>query len=98
MIDEIRLVVAPFYLWVKAFHVMSAALWGFSTVVAWTCYLKPALRSARRHPDDAGLRATGDAECYERTLDAHWTFFRVTEPVVAVLVPGMFLLAIIKPF
>ena len=28
----------------------------------------------------------------------HWTFLRVTEPIVVVLVPTMFVLAIAKPF
>jgi hypothetical protein len=28
----------------------------------------------------------------------HWRFFRITEPLVQVLIPLMFVLAIVKPF
>lgn len=46
----------------------------------------------------ARLRAAGDAERYERAMDWHWLFFRVTEPLVLVLIPTMFVMAIVKPF
>lgn len=175
MIEEFRMAVAPFYPWVKAIHVLVAAVWSFSTTVAWSFYLKPTLRSALKHPDDAvrrarrddfmerfdrgaslehialvilvltaflmlwigqvdltrwsfitamlwigiivilpmeafdiylshlgankaRVRATGDLERYEQVMALHWTFFRVTEPIVIVLVPAMFVLAVAKPF
>ena len=175
MIEELRAVIGPFYLYVKALHVLSAAIWSFSTAVAWAYYLKPALRSARAHPDDArrqarrdefmdrfdrgaalehyafvvllvtaGLllwladvdltrwsfvtlkvwigilvilpmevfdiylshlggnkvrvRAEEDPARYEQVMEWHWTFLRITEPIVIVLVPSMFVLAIAKPF
>jgi hypothetical protein len=44
------------------------------------------------------LRALGDTEGYERAMDWHWKFLRITEPLVIVLVPTMFLVAIVKPF
>ena len=46
----------------------------------------------------AKVRATGDTERHERMMDWHWLFLRVTEPLVIVLVPAMFFLAIVKPF
>jgi len=175
MIDEIRLAIGPGYLYIKALHVLSAAIWSFSTTVAFSFYLKPALRAASRHPDDPALRArrdefmrrfdkgaslehiafvilvitaalmlwigrvdlmrwsfisamlwlgilvilpmeafdiylshlggnkkrlhlAGDRERYERAMDWHWKFLRVTEPLVIVLVPAMFVIAIAKPF
>jgi hypothetical protein len=175
VIEEIRLAIGPGYLYIKALHVFSAAIWSFSTAVAWSYYLKPALRAARRNPDDPALRARrdefmrrfdkgaalehvafvflfltaalmlwisqvdlahwsfisamlwigilvilpmeafdiylshlggnktrllalGNAERYERAMDWHWKFLRVTEPIVIVLAPAMFLIAIVKPF
>ena len=175
MVEELRLAFGPYYLYIKALHVVSAALWSFSTAVAWGFYLKPALRAARRHPDDPArrarrddfmrrfdrgawlehvafavlvvtaalllwvgqfdlvrwsfvtlmlwigvlvilpmeildiylshgggnkerLRARGDEARYERAMDWHWAFLRVTEPLVIVLAPAMFVIAIVKPF
>lgn len=175
MIEELRAAIGPYYLYIKAFHVLSAAIWGFSTAVAWAYYLKPALRAARRQPEDATLRsrrdvfmqrfdrgaslehvafvvlvltavsmlwvaqvdltkwnsvtallwlgiliilpmeavdiylshlggnkarvrATGDSERYELMMERHWKFLRITEPVVLLLVPAMFVIAIAKPF
>ena len=173
--DELRTAIGPWYGYIKAIHVLAAALWSFSTAVAWVHYLKPALLAARRAPDDESarirrnefmerfdrgaavehgalavlvttallllwigqvdltrwsfvaakfwlgvavivpmeaidlylshgggnkerIRATGDDAHYERMLEWHWRFFRVTEPIVVVLVPTFFVLAIAKPF
>jgi hypothetical protein len=175
VIEELRAAIGAYYLYIKAIHVLSAAIWGFSTAVAWAYFLKPALSAARRHPEDATLRtrrdvfmerfdrgaslehvafvllvltavlmlwvteadltrwsfitallwlgilvivpmeavdiylshlggnkarvrATGDRERYEQMMDWHWKFLRTTEPVVIVLVPAMFVIAIAKPF
>ena len=175
MTEELRTAILPAYLYIKAVHVLSAAIWGFSTAVAWAYYLKPALRAARAHPDDparirrrnefmdrfdrgaafehyafavlvatsvlmlwlanvdltrwsfvtakvwigvliilpmeafdiylahlggnkAKVRATGDDARHELVMGWHWTFLRVTEPVVILVVPAMFVIAIAKPF
>lgn len=175
MIEELRVALAPYYLQIKWLHVMSVAIWGFSTAVAYAWYGKPLLRASYRHPDDAELRArrddwmdrfdrgaamehyalivmvvtalamlwiaqvdltrwtfftamlwvgivvilpievadiwlahmggnkarlraAGDEERYERVMAWHWLFLRVTEPIVVVLVPTMFYLAVVKPF
>jgi len=175
VIEDLRTAIGPYYLYIKAIHVLSAAVWGFSTAVAWAYFLKPALRAARRHPEDATLRArrdvfmerfdrgvalehvafallvltavlmlwitgadltrwsfvtallwlgililvpmeavdiylshlggnkarvraAGDSSRYEQMMDWHWKFLRFSEPVVIVLVPAMFVIAIAKPF
>jgi hypothetical protein len=174
-VEEIRAALAPWYPYVKALHVMAAAVWAFSTAVAWVFYLKPALRRAALQPDDreacarrdhylelfdrgaivehvalavlvvtaltmlwlarvellrwsfvtaklwigvfviapmeaidiylshlggnkAGIRRTGDLARYERMVRHHTTFLRVTEPIVVVIVPLLFVLAVAKPF
>jgi hypothetical protein len=174
-VDEIRTALAPWYPYVKAVHVMAAAVWAFSTAVAWVMYLKPALRRAARAPEDlearerrdrylelfdrgvlgehvafavlvvtalallwlgrvdlgswsfvtaklwigilviapmeavdiylshlggnkAGIRRTGDRARYERMVRRHTRFLYVTEPIVVVIVPLLFVLAVAKPF
>ena len=46
----------------------------------------------------AGIRRTGDLARYERMVRHHTTFLRVTEPIVVVIVPLLFVLAVAKPF
>ena len=175
MVEEIRTLLGPYYHYIKAVHVIAAALWAFSTAVAWVFYLKPALGRAARAPGDreararrdlylelfdrgaivehvalgvlvvtalamiwlgrvdltrwsfvtaklwigvvvivpmeaidiylshlggnkARIRRTGDMARYERMVRHHTTFLRVTEPIVVVLVPLLFVLAVAKPF
>lgn len=40
------------YLNIKFLHVISVAMWSFSTAVAYRDYIVPAFKSAGRHPDD----------------------------------------------
>ncbi len=175
MLDELRIAIAPYYLHIKWLHVVSVAIWSFSTAVAYVFYLKPALIASYRAPEDDALRArrddwmdrfdrgaafehyalfvmvataflmlwiaqvdltrwtyltamlwigvfvivpieatdiwlahlggnkvkvraTGDVERYERVMAWHWRFLIITERIVVVLIPGMFYLAIVKPF
>ena len=175
MIDEFRIVLAPWYLHIKWLHVMAAGVWSFSTAVGYVMYLKPALRAARAHPEDdvrrarrdemmerfdrgalgehyalavmvatallmlwvggadltswnfvtaklaigvlvilpmeaidihlshlgankERIRATGDRDRYEQAMARHGLFLRITEPLVVVLIPAMFFIAIVKPF
>jgi len=46
----------------------------------------------------ARIRRTGDQARYERAMAQHRLFLRVTEPLVMVLIPLMFVLAVVKPF
>ena len=175
MAEELRALLAPWYGYIKAVHVIAAALWSFSTAVAWVFYLKPALRRAALAPGDGGARArrdhylelfdrgaivehvalgvlvvtalamlwlgrvdltrwsfvtaklwlgvvvilpmeaidiylshlggnkaairrSGDMARYERMVGHHTRFLYVTEPIVVVLVPLLFVLAVAKPF
>ncbi|MCG8591628.1 MAG: hypothetical protein MJE66_20210 [Proteobacteria bacterium] len=50
--EELRLAITPYYLYVKAVHVLAAMVWAFSTAVAWAFYLRPAFKAALRDPDD----------------------------------------------
>jgi len=174
-LEELRQTLGHYFLYIKALHVMSVAVWSFSTAVAWVWYLKPALTAARARPDDplrrarrdefmdrfdrgaalehyafailvstaiamlwingvdltrwsfvtvkfwigvfvilpmeaidiylshlggnkARVRAAHGQLNHERMMEWHWIFFRVTEPLVVVLIPTMFFLAILKPF
>ena len=46
----------------------------------------------------ARIRASGDLARYERVMDLHWLFFRITEPIIVIVVPIVVLLAVAKPF
>jgi hypothetical protein len=46
----------------------------------------------------AAIRASGDTARYERFMDLHWLFFRVTEPIIVIVVPIVVFLAVAKPF
>jgi uncharacterized membrane protein len=175
MLDELRLLLAPHYAWIKALHVLAAMIWAGSTAVAYAFYLKPAFRRVQHRPGDAAaraernrlmerfdrgvalehlafpvlvvtalamlwlgsfelgrvsyltvklwlgvlvflpmeivdiylshlgghkatIRASGDTARYERFMDLHWLFFRITEPIIVIVVPIVVLLAVAKPF
>lgn len=44
---------AEYYLVLKFVHLVFAAIWAWSTSVAYTNYLLPMVRDFQRHPDDA---------------------------------------------
>jgi uncharacterized membrane protein len=46
----------------------------------------------------ARARRRGDTARYQRLMDVHWIFFRITEPIVAFVVPVVVYLAVAKPF
>jgi hypothetical protein len=43
------------------------------------------------------IRATGNMQRYEVMIRFHWQFFRVSTPLIIVLVPLVFYLAVTKP-
>ena len=46
----------------------------------------------------ARARRSGNLARYRRSMRQHWVFLRVTEPVIALLVPFVIYLAVAKPF
>ena len=44
------------------------------------------------------LRKAGDPERFEKIVQWHWKFFRVTTPFVAIFIPAIIFLAVVKPF
>lgn len=44
------------------------------------------------------IRLRGELGRYEQVMRWHWTFFRITEPIVVVFVPLIVFLAVAKPF
>lgn len=44
-----------------------------------------------------GIRQAGDMEKYESMVRFHWKFFSVVTPLVAVLIPTLIFLAVVKP-
>lgn len=58
--EELRTALTAYYPQIKWLHVVSAAVWSFSTAVAYSWYLKPVLRASYRHPENTGLRACRD--------------------------------------
>ena len=45
----------------------------------------------------AKIRAAGNPQRYETMIRFHWTFFRITTPLITVFVPLLFYLAVTKP-
>lgn len=44
------------------------------------------------------IKKSGDMERYEKMIRVHWKFFIVTTPLVAIFIPTIIFLAIVKPF
>lgn len=173
--DALTGLLAPWYAQLKFLHVISVAMWSFSTAVAYRDYIVPAFRAVEHHPHDeariarrndfmerfdsgailehvafpllvvtglcmmlaggwsldsftwfaakmlvvllifvpieivdyyishfggqkARIRRSGDMARYERFMAIHWTFFKVTAPLIIIFVPTAYYLAIVKPF
>ena len=78
--------------------------WSFVTAKLWIGILVIAPMEAidiylsHLGGNKAGIRRTGDLARYERMVSHHTRFLYVTEPIVVVIVPLLFVLAIAKPF
>jgi len=93
MLEEARAALLPFYLCIKALHVLVAMPWAFSTAVAWSFYLKPAFRRVARDPSDAEARAQRDR--YMELFDRRAAIEHVCFPI---LVATALLMIWIKEF
>lgn len=174
MIDMIRDVFGPYYVYVKFIHMFFMMIWVWSTSVAYIWYVKVAWLSWAKNPQDemrlarrnwvfeqfdrgvvlehtafpivivtgvlllvlsgwplstpwvalklaifllvfmpvevfdywlchyAGnknvLKKHNDPQEYERFMHIHWRFLRISTPLIAVFVPLILFLAIVKPF
>ena len=113
MMESLQAAVSPYYFYIKTLHVLAAAIWardvslmrwGFLPIKLWIgVVLIVPMEVIDVHLSHLGgnkerSRASGDDERYERVMELHRVFFRVTEPLVIVLIPTMFFLAIVKPF
>ena len=43
------------------------------------------------------IRKQGDDQKYQRYIQHHWTFFRITTPLITIFMPAAIFLAIVKP-
>ena len=62
------------------------------------CFFVVEIALAARVPHPVGARRGGNLDRYRSLMRQHWVFFRVTEPVIALLVPLVVYLAVAKPF
>jgi hypothetical protein len=56
-LEELRAMFQPFYLYFKAIHLFTVAMWAFSTVVAYRNYILPTFIAWERNPEDQGAIA-----------------------------------------
>ncbi|MDO8290152.1 MAG: hypothetical protein Q7T44_13130 [Parvibaculum sp.] len=173
--ETLTQILAPWYMQIKFLHVISVAMWSFSTAVAYRDYIVPAFKSVEHNPNDetriarrndfmerfdsgvvlehvafplivitglimliAGgwsfegftwltlklwivvlvfvpmevvdyyishfggqklrIRRTGDMARYERYMQIHWLFFKISTPFIIIFIPLTYYLAIVKPF
>lgn len=58
--EELRVLLTPYYLEVKTLHLLSIAVWSFSTAVAYRDYVLPAFLSWQADRDNREKRARRD--------------------------------------
>jgi hypothetical protein len=88
-VDEIRTALASWYPYLKAVHVPRRC--------GRSARPSPGSSTSSRAPA-CGLAPDDREARYERMVRHHTTFLHVTEPIVVVLVPVLFVLAVAKPF
>jgi hypothetical protein len=54
-LEELRNLLQPWYLQIKFVHLLMAAMWAFSTAVAYRNYIVPAFRAWQREPHNAAV-------------------------------------------
>lgn len=60
MIEVLRQLVGPYYMYIKALHLLAISVWLWSTAVAYAFYLVPVFKAWRRNPQDRELVAMRD--------------------------------------
>ncbi len=59
-LESLRVALVPHYLQIKFFHLFSVMIWGLSTAVAYTWYVRVAHMRWQRKPDDPEARMRRD--------------------------------------
>ncbi|MFO1425614.1 MAG: hypothetical protein U1F11_01295 [Steroidobacteraceae bacterium] len=89
MIDALRELLSPWYLYIKAIHVFAMMAWVWSTSVAYAFYLVPIFKAWRRNPGDPDIvRARNWA--IER-FDEGATYEHVAFPLILVSGPLLYI-------
>lgn len=89
MLTFLQGVLAPYYLYIKFVHVLFAAMWVFSTSVAYAYYLLPVFKAWRRNPHDAEVIAVRNW-AMER-FDEGATYEHVAFPIVLLTGPLLYI-------
>ena len=58
--EELRILLQPWYLQIKFLHLLMVAMWSFSTMVAYRNFILPVFLAWQRTPDDAARVAARD--------------------------------------
>jgi len=80
--DQVLSFIAPFYLEIKTLHLLSVALWSFSTAVAFRNYVVPAFRYWHRNPGDE--RAIADRNDAMEKFDRGAVLEHIAFPITIV--------------
>lgn len=57
MLENVRVFLAEYYIYLKFIHLMAVMVWVWSTSVAYAFYLVPVFKAWRRNPDDGEVIA-----------------------------------------
>lgn len=89
MLDTVREVLGPWYLYIKTLHLLAVMAWVWSTSVAYAFYLVPIFKAWRRNPLDREIvRARNWA--IER-FDEGATYEHIAFPIILVTGPLLYL-------
>jgi uncharacterized membrane protein len=80
VLDALQSFLGPYYLYIKAVHLLAMSAWLWSAASAYAFYLVPVFKAWRRNPDDPEVRALRDW-AIER-FDQGVTYEHIAFPVV----------------
>ena len=89
MIDTIRQLLGPGYIYIKFIHVVFVMIWTWSTAHAYAYYLVPIFKAWRRNPDDEEIVAMRDW-AIDR-FDHGVIYEHVAFPIILITGPILFL-------
>lgn len=89
MIDVLREILAPWYLYIKFVHVIFVMIWVWSTAHAYAYYVVPVFKAWRRNPDDEEVIKLRDW-VIER-FDHGVIFEHIAYPIILVTGPLLYI-------